>query len=58
MPPPLVVAVFHLRLEEASKDSFASPTHAVPLLYSTLNYDFALLDFMNVDPDAVRQYLV
>ena len=52
------MAILHLRLEEASKDSFASPTHAVPLLYSTLNYDFALLDNMNVDPDAVRKDLV
>ena len=53
MSPPFVMAILHLRLEEASKDSFTRPAHAIPLLYSTLNYDFAVCDDVNVDPDAV-----
>ena len=58
MPPPLVVAVFHLRLEEASKDSSSSPAHAVTLLYATLDDDVAVSDDVDVGPDAVAENLV
>ena len=58
MPPPLVVAVFHLRLEEASKDSSSSPTHAVTLLYAALDDGLAVSDDVDVGPDAVAQNLV
>ena len=51
MPPPLVVAVFHLRLEEASKDSSSSPTHAVTLLYAALDDDLA--DYDGIEPGAM-----
>ena len=53
VPPPFVMSILHLRLKEASKDSFARPAHAISLLYSTLNNDFAVRDDVNVDPDAV-----
>lgn len=58
MPPPLIVAVFHLRLEEASKDSFSTPTHAVTLLYAALDDNLTVGDDVNVGPDAVAQNLV
>ena len=58
MSPAFVVAIAHLRLKETSKLAISSPSHAVALLYATLNNDLLLHDDVNVDPDAVAQYLV
>ena len=58
MSPAFVVAIAHLRLKKTSKLAITSPSHAVALLNSTLNNDLLLYDDVNVDPDAVAQYLI